>query len=334
MVYTLSSGQRRPPPERQPLVDLAALEDKQQRLKQIHEMLPYTVHERMKRRLQDELTEVEQFIQRYVPIYRLPPDILMELAYILSRVHNNGAWLFSAICRTWRAAALCNPRAWTDIHLTAQEDKSKGVNRFHWKAIYPHSFHQAPSPDLCIKRAGVLPLSLEFHGPIMATRDMKNFLSTVMPYVGRICIHERGGSCLPVSHPTPKLKELVIVPEEGHCLGGYNEVQRMLSRVLFNIFDTTDPAKCKRALNQLWVARFHKINWEAAYLAAFQQLRDITLHDCTCSRDDNIHQFLQANCETLEHLHLSLTVSARSSSSTPGTYLFSKVTHIFLQHRK
>ena len=311
-----SSGRWSPSPKRQPAADLAALRGKQLRVKEILETLLYTVDVRIERTLQTELTEVEEFIKHLVPIYRLPHDILAEVAYIFSKVENNGAWLFSAVCKTWRAAALCNPRAWTDIHLIASEDESRSFNRIYGRAICRPPLHRTPDPVLAISRAGVLPLSLEFHGAIATTENMNDFLSKVVSYVGRFCIHECGDSFPPLlshpfppllSHPTPKLKELIIVPEEGDVLGGYG---RMFSNILFNIFGTIDLAECTRALGHLWVVCFHKMHWDAKYFAAFRQLQDITLHDCICSPDDDIHQFLQANCGTLERLHLSLTLSA------------------------
>jgi hypothetical protein len=309
MIYSSFSSWRRPPrSKRQPTAALATLPGKQQRVQEIREAMLYTVDARVKRNLQSELTEVEQFIQHCVPISKLPHDILAELAYVFSKVQNNGAWLFSAVCRTWRVAALCNPRAWTDIHLAALEDTS---NSFKSKAIPHHPLQQTPNPVLCISRAGVLPLSLEFHGPITTTRNMEKFLSKVIPYVGRLCFHERGGCSLPVSRAIdmPKLRQLIILPEKGDTTSGYNEVERVFSNVLFQIFGTNDLAKCTRALTRLWVARFHKIHWDAEYFVGFRQLRDLTLHDCTCSPSDNIPQFLRATCETLEHLHLSLTLS-------------------------
>jgi len=309
MIYTSSfSSWRRSPLKRRPTVDFVARPGKQRRVKEIRETLVHTVDAGIKRGLQTQLTETEQFIQPPTPICR-PHDILTELAYVFSTVQNNGAWSFSAVCRTWRAAALCNPRAWTDIHLIAAKANPNSPNEFYGQPVSQHPVHQLPDAVLCISRAGVLPLSLEFHGLTTTTSDMANFLSKVIPHVERLCFHKCGGRFLLGSQPIPKLKELVVVPEEEHTLSAYNETAGMFSGALSKIFGTNDLATCTRALNRLWVARFHKINWDEEYFTGFRQLRDLTLQDCTCGPDDNIHQFLQANCGTLEHLHLSLTVS-------------------------
>ena len=311
MFYTSPfSSWRRSPLKRRLSVDFVPLPGKQQRVREIRETPVYTVDGGIQRRLQPEHAKAEEFTQHCMPICRLPHDILTEIAYIFSKVQNNGAWLFSAVCRTWRVAALCNPRAWTDIHLIALEDEPNGLDGYYGKAISHHPLYGIPNPALCISRAGVLPLSIEFHGMSTTTRDIDKFLSKVIPYVGRLCFHERGGCFLPVSRLMPKLRELIIVPEEEHASGSYSEINgRMFSDVLFKIFGTNDPAKCRRALNRLWIVCFHNVNWDAKYFVGFRQLRDLTLHDCICSPDDNIHQFLQANCGTLEYLHLSVTLS-------------------------
>ena len=306
MFYTSPyNSWRRSPLKRRLSVDFVPLPRKQQRVKEIRETPVYTVDAGIQRRPQPELAKVEESTQHC----RLPHDILTEVAYIFSKVQNNGAWLFSAVCRTWRVAALCDPRAWTDIHLIALEDQPTYLDGYYGKAISRHPLSRIPNPALCISRAGVLPLSIEFYGLTTTTREIDDFLSKVIPYVGRLCFHECRGCFLPDSRLMPKLRGLIIVPEEKRTSGGCSYVGRVFSDGLFTIFGTNDPAKCRRALNRLWIACFPDVNWDARYFVGFRRLRDLTLHDCVCSPDDNIHQFLQANCGTLEYLHLSLTLS-------------------------
>lgn len=326
MIYTSPlSSRRRTPLKRRLAVDFVPLPGKQHRAKEIRETPVYVVDARIQRTPLPELPEVEQFTQHCMPICRLPHDILTELAYIHSKVQKNGAWLFSAVCRTWRVAALCSPRAWTDIHLIALGDEPNGLDEYYGKAISHPPLYRIPNPALCISRAGIFPLSLEFHGLTVTTRDMDKFIAKVIPYVGRLCFHERRRCFLPVSRLMPKLRELLIVPEEGHASGGCSEVGRMFSDTLLKIFGTDDPAKCRRALNRLRVARFHEVNWDPKYFVGFRGLRDLTLHDCVCSPDDDLHQFLQANCGTLEYLHLSLTLSDEVQNRPLAQIYFSRL---------
>ena len=296
------------------LLEVIRLEEKKEEIQRPPE---YTADTGTKARLTHELVEVESFIQRgsghetEAPILKLPYDVLSDIALIFSRVQENGAWPFSGVCRAWREAVLSTPRAWTNIHLRA---KHSCVRHDHARHTDRHRTctPRTPYPALCIERAGIMPFHLELHELPTSTPNLEEFVVLIMPRVQHLCIHRSAGSGVRIAQPAPKLKELLIIQRPRTT----NTPTRHFNASSSFLVGLLGPAinEWAQTLSHLQVARFHAITWKHKHLAAFNQLRVLTLSDCKCKAVDHLHELLRNNCRTLEHLHLSVYSTIMSES--------------------
>jgi hypothetical protein len=286
------------------------------RKEKILELLRHNIDLSMKARLtRDQAGSCIQKRRRYqeqAPVLKLHYDVLSEIAIVFSRVQENGAWPFSGVCRSWRETVLSTPRAWTNIHLKPKRGSSSRT-RSRYSDLHPAWVVQTPDPALCIERAGALHFHLELHELITSTPNLSKFLLHIMPHVQHLYIHESAGSALRVSQPAPKLKELLII-RIPRTTDISDEDFKTSSFFLFNLLRLTGPNEWVVTLSRLQVARFHELNMRRLHIAAFKQLRALTLCDCKCEAASHLHELLQTNCKTLEHLHLSVYPSAISES--------------------
>jgi len=79
------------------------------------------------------------------------------------------------------------------------------------------------------------------------------------------------------------------------------------SLLLLDLLGPAAPHKWAPTFSRLQVARFEEIVWQHIHLAAFGQLRVLTLNYCACEAVDHLHELLRNNCKTLERLHLSVS---------------------------
>ena len=278
----------------------------EKREEKILELLRYNMSLSAKTSLDHRLVEGRPFTERHHQEqgsdFKLPFDILSEIALVFSRIQENGAWPFSGICRAWREAVLSTPRAWTNIHLRAK----------HSAPGHHHSY-TIPDPALCIQRAGIWPIHLELHELLTSTSNLKRFIAHVMPHVQYLYIHESTGSAVRIARSIPKLKELVIM--RSLCTPEMSSGHFKPSSILLD--DLLGPAahdESARTLSRLQVARFDEIIWQNRHLAAFKQLRVLTLINCGCGEVGELHELLRNNCKTLEYLHLSIFPTTLSES--------------------
>lgn len=277
---------------------------------EIQEVLGYTLGTSIEENAAQELVEVDPFVQngrRYqkeAPIFKLPYDVLSEIAIVFSRVQENGAWPFSGVCRAWREVVLSTPRAWTNIDLRA---KRICLRRDHTRCTDLHhaGTMRAPDPALCIERARGLPFHLELHELPFYTPNLPNFILHIMPHVQSLYIHESAGSEVKISQLAPKLKELVIMrsPRTTNISAGDFTPS---SRLLFDFLGFHFRNEWAPTFSRLQVARFHEIDWMHKHITGFARLRSLTLSDCKCEVVDHLHELLRTNSKTLEHLHLSV----------------------------
>ena len=287
------------------------------RKEKILELLRYSMDISAKASLARELVEGPSFAERrrrhqeQGSSFKLPFDILSEIALVFSMVQENGAWPFSGICRAWREAVLSTPRAWTNIHLRAKHSSPCDL---HWyNDLLCTCTSRMPDPALCIQRAGIRPIRLELHEPLTSTSTLKRFFVHIMPHVQHLYIHESTGSRFCVARSIPKLKELLIM--RSLCTTSISNGDFKPSSILLH--DLLGPAtqdESARTLNRLQVARFDEIIWQNHHLAAFKQLRTLTLINCRCRDVGELHELLQNNCKTLEYLHLSISPIIMSES--------------------
>lgn len=290
------------------LLEVIRLEE---RGEEIRKALKHTVDINTKAHLARELVEVESCIQnvdgrvqgfqKEAPILKLPYDVISDIAVAFSRVQENGAWLFSGVCRAWREAVLSTPRAWTNIHL---RDEYSGPS--HRTRIV-----RIPDPALCMERAGILPFHLELHELPTNTPNLPGFIALIMPHVQYLYIYESDGSEIRISQPAPRLKELLIMRSPRNTKISAEDFNDS-SSFLVDLLGPTAPNQWVPILNRLQMARFHEINWKHKHLAAFKQLYGLTLSDCKCEAVGHLHELLRTNCKTLEHLHLSVYPSIMS----------------------
>ena len=296
------------------LVELIRRKEKREEIQKAPE---YTADARAEARPTHELVELESFIQPgrdhvdKAPILKLPYDVLSDIALIFSRVQENGAWPFSSVCRAWRAAVLSTPRAWTNIHLRA-----KHICEYHDDTRYTNKHRnctpRTPYPALCIKRAGILPFHLELHELPTSTTKLDEFVVLIMPRVQHLCIRRSAGSEVRIAQPAPKLKELLIMQSPRFTDISTRNFEAS-STFLVDLFGRI-PNDWAQTFSHLQVARLHEIDWKLEHLAAFNQLRVLTLSDCKCEAVNHLHELLRTNFKTLEHLHLSVYSTIMSES--------------------
>jgi len=283
----------------------------EKRKENILELLRYNMEISTRARLARELVEIRSFTEkkktrRYqeAPILNLPFDVLSEIALVFSRVQENGAWPFSAVCRAWRETVLSTPRAWTNIHLRA--GYSGSYHQLSYTIPHRHCTSRIPDPALCIQRAGIFPFHLELHELSSDTPNLPEFILRIMPHVQYLYIYESAGSEVSISRPAPKLKELQII--RSQCTTDILDGDlKNSSLLLLDLLGPAAPYEWEPTFSRLQVARFDGIVWQHQHLAAFRQLRVLTLNDCDCEAVDHLHELLRNNCKTLEHLYLSVS---------------------------
>jgi len=276
------------------------------RKEKLLELLRYNMEISAKARLARELVEVGSFTEtkKEAPILKLPFDVLSEIALVFSRVQENGAWPFSAVCRAWRDTVLSTRRAWINIHLRAGYSGS-----YHQMShTVPHRTcnSRTPDPALCIQRAGIFPFHLELHGLSSDTPDLPEFILRIMPHVQYLYIYESAGREVRISQPAPKLKELQIMRSQ-YTTDILDGDLKSSSLLLLDLLGPAAPHEWAPTFSRLQVAQFGGIVWQHQHLAAFRQLRALMLKDCDCEAVDHLHELLRNNCKTLEHLYLSVS---------------------------
>lgn len=302
----------------------------EERREEIQQVLKYTVDTSDKENLVHDLVEIESFIQNgrayrgEAPILKLPYDVLSEIALVFSLVQENGAWLFSSVCRAWREIALSTPRAWTTIDLRANHTCSR-YDHTRFFNIHHSCTIRTPDPALCIERARTKPFHLELHDLPSHTPNLPEFIFDIMPHVQRLHIHESPGSEIRISPPAPKLRELLIMrsPRTTDISAeDFTPSSLFLLDLLGGRHVQTEWAP---TFSRLQVARFHEINWNHDHIAGFKQLRALTLSDCKCEAVDHLHELLRTNSKTLEHLHLSVYPTIMSESQVFQPILLPKL---------
>jgi len=305
------------------VLELIRLEERRE---EVQEVLKYTVGTSTKENLAHEPVEVETFIQNYTeepPIFKLPYDVLSEIAIILSRVQENGVWPFSGVCRTWRDVVLSTPRTWTNIDLRAKHS-SLCRNHRRCTTLLRDCIVRAPDPALCIERARNLPFHLELHELTNNIRNLPGFIRRIMPHVQSLTIHESTVTGVRIFQPAPKLKELQIMrsPRTTSISAEYFEASSLFLGDLLGRHFQNEWAP---TFSRLQVARFHEINWDHSHIAGFKQLRALTLSDCKCEAVGQLHELLRTNFKTLEHLHLSVYPTVMSESQVFQPILLPKL---------
>jgi hypothetical protein len=300
------------------VLELIRLEE---RRGEIQEVLRSTVGTSTKDNLAHELVEVESFIQNgcayheEAPIFKLPYDVLSEIALVFSRVQENGAWPFSGVCRTWRDVVLTTPRTWTNIDLRAMHSCSGSTHTLYTPYTDPHRTCtiRTPDPALCIERARNLPFHLELHELPANNPNLPEFILHMMPHVQSLYIHESAWSDVTISRPAPRLKELQIMrsPRTTNMLAEDFEDS---SLILVDLLGRHFQNEWVPTLSRLQVARFHEVYWDHDHIAGFKQLRALTLSDCKCEAVDQLYELLRTNFKTLEQLHLSVYPTILSES--------------------
>jgi len=179
----------------------------EKRKEKLLELLRYSMNISAKARLARELVEVGSSTEkkrRYhdAPILKLPFDVLSEIALVFSRVQENGAWPFSAVCRAWRETVLSTPRAWTNIHLRA--GYSGSYHQLSYTVTHRTCNSRTPDPALCIQRAGIFPFHLELHELSSGTPNLHEFILRIMPHVQYLYIYESAGSEVRISQPVSR----------------------------------------------------------------------------------------------------------------------------------
>ena len=280
----------------------------------ILELLRYSIEISARACLARELVErgtvTERRHQHEASNLKLPFDILSEIVLLFSRVQENGAWPFSGVCRTWREAALSTPRAWTNIYLRATYSSPC----HHQSYVVPRCtcISRMPDPALCIKRVGIWPIHLELHELLTNTSNPNNFIFHIMPHVQSL--HIPTGSEVRINaRSLPKLKELVIMRSPS-TTNIPDEDLKPSSILLHHLLGPAAYEESTPTLSRLQVARFDDVMWQGHHLAAFKQLRSLTLLECGCGLVDELHDLLRNNCTTLEYLHLSVSPVIMSES--------------------
>ena len=304
----------------------------EERKEEIQEVLKYTVDTSAMENLVHELVEVESFIQNgrgyqgyqaEALILKLPYDVLSEIALVSSLVQENGAWLFSGVCRAWREIVLSTPRAWTNIDLRFNHSCSR--HYLPWCTDLSCTCTvRTPDPALCIERARTIPFHLELHDLPANSPNLPEFIFYIMPHVQRLHIHESAGSEVRISQPAPKLRELLIMrsPSTTNISA---ESFKTSSLFLVDLLGRHVLNEWAPTFGRLQVARFHEIDWKHKHVAGFKQLRALTLSDCKCETIDHLHDLLRTNYKTLEHLHLSVYPTIMSESQVFQPILLPKL---------